>query len=150
MNDMNIKLRPITAADIAALGAIEAACFSRPWSAASLGLLLTPAATALVAEAEGTVVGYLGLLRIPPDEWEFTNIGVLPAHRRRGIGRALVTAMQEAAIAEGIGRVTLEVREKNAPALALYQSAGFCPVGTRKNYYKDPPDHAVIMEWKPC
>ena len=41
--------------------------------------------------------------------------------------------------------ITLEVREGNAPAIALYRRYGFFSCGLRKNYYKNPPDNAMVM-----
>ena len=41
--------------------------------------------------------------------------------------------------------MTLEVRESNAPAIALYSKHGFVPVGLRKNYYELPRENAVLM-----
>ena len=39
----------------------------------------------------------------------------------------------------------LEVRAHNAPALALYAALGFESVGRRKNFYKNPPEDALVM-----
>ena len=41
--------------------------------------------------------------------------------------------------------MTLEVRASNAPALALYEGAGFRRVGVRKNFYTAPAEDAVLM-----
>ena len=41
--------------------------------------------------------------------------------------------------------LTLEVRESNAPAIALYSRFGFVRVGERKNYYSDPAENALLM-----
>jgi ribosomal protein S18 acetylase RimI-like enzyme len=53
------------------------------------------------------------------------DLAVLPAHRRRGVARALLAAVEEAARREGAAKVTLEVRLDNAPAQALYRACGF-------------------------
>jgi len=45
----------------------------------------------------------------------------------------------------GLTTVTLEVRETNAPAIALYQKHDFVPVGRRKNYYTSPTEDAILM-----
>ena len=45
----------------------------------------------------------------------------------------------------GLETTFLEVRSKNAPALALYRAYGFEEVGVRKGYYKNPDDDAIIM-----
>ena len=41
--------------------------------------------------------------------------------------------------------LTLEVREGNAPAIALYEKLGFREVGRRKNYYPERKEDAVLM-----
>lgn len=53
------------------------------------------------------------------------DLAVLPAFRGRGVGRALLAAVDERARARGCAKVTLEVREDNAPARGLYQAHGF-------------------------
>ena len=46
--------------------------------------------------------------------------------------------------------LTLEVRASNTPARALYESLGFVLVGTRRNYYHNPKEDALILrkEWE--
>ena len=41
--------------------------------------------------------------------------------------------------------LTLEVRESNAPAIALYEKCGFVFCGIRKDYYTDPKENALLM-----
>ena len=80
------------------------------------------------------------------DELEVTNVATMPDLRRRGVGRALVNALLGYAREENFRRVTLEVRESNAPAIALYESLGFTPCGLRKNFYTQPSENAIIYE----
>ena len=42
---------------------------------------------------------------------------------------------------------TLEVRTSNAPAIILYERFGFRPAGTRRRYYRDTGEDAMIM-WR--
>lgn len=53
------------------------------------------------------------------------DLAVLPASRRRGIGRALLVAAEQRARARGCAKLTLEVREDNTRARSLYQQCGF-------------------------
>ena len=48
---------------------------------------------------------------------------------------------------KGLAFITLEVRASNAAAIALYEDAGFRPVGTRRNFYTAPQEDAVLMTW---
>jgi GNAT superfamily N-acetyltransferase len=53
------------------------------------------------------------------------DIAVLPAQRGRGIARALLRAIADEARSLGCCKLTLEVREDNPAARALYRAAGF-------------------------
>lgn len=55
------------------------------------------------------------------------DIAVLAAYRRRGIGRALLAALEEAARARDCCKLTLEVLSSNAPAREAYARQGFAP-----------------------
>lgn len=125
------------------LAEIEKACFHAPWSADMLREELGKGIF-LVAEQDGAVAGYVGCQTVL-DEGYITNVAVSPACRRQGIGRALVGALASHARGQGLSFVTLEVRASNAPALALYEGAGFRRVGVRKNFYTAPAEDAVLM-----
>jgi GNAT superfamily N-acetyltransferase len=60
------------------------------------------------------------------------SIAVLPAHRGRGIGRALLEALERAARDQHINRLSLSV-ERDNPATALYERIGFRPLGRHGN-----------------
>lgn len=77
------------------------------------------------------------------------NLAVLPAARRRGIARALVTALIRELAGGGVHSLTLEVRASNGPAKALYGSLGFVRVGCRRGYYLSPKEDGEILrkEW---
>lgn len=98
----------------------------------------------LVAEQDGAAVGYVGCQTVL-DEGYITNVAVSPACRRQGIGRALVGALASHARGQGLTFVTLEARASNAPAIALYEGAGFRRVGVRRNFYTAPIEDAVLM-----
>ena len=52
------------------------------------------------------------------------DLAVAPGARRRGVGRALLAAVEAGARELGCGRITLEVRQDNEPARALYAEVG--------------------------
>ena len=92
----------------------------------------------------GEAVGYVGLMYVL-DEGYISNVAVSPEWRRRGIGDMLIEELLRRALAKKLSFVTLEVRESNAPAIALYSKHGYVPVGTRKNYYDLPRENAILM-----
>ena len=67
--------------------------------------------------------------------------------RKKGIGEKLFCAFLEEGIKKGMTAFTLEVRAGNKGAVALYEKCGFENVGTRKNFYDNPKEDAIIM-WK--
>ena len=97
------------------------------------------------AKAEnGEMVGYAGTWHIL-DEGHITTIAVKPEYYRNHIGEALVVKILEDCYNEGIKYLTLEVRVSNEPAIKLYEKYGFNSLGTRKGYYQDNNENALIM-----
>lgn len=126
-----------------ALAELEKQCFHAPWSEKMLREELG-GGIFLVAEQDGEVQGYVGCQTVL-DEGYITNVAVSPDFRRRGAARRLIAELIARAKEKGLAFVTLEVRESNAPAIALYVGAGFAPVGTRKNFYSNPAENALLM-----
>ena len=126
-----------------ALERIERACFRAPWRADMLREELGKGLF-LVAERDGAAVGYVGCQTVL-DEGYITNVAVSPDCRRQGVARALLDELKACAAQAGLSFVTLEVRASNAPAIALYEGAGFVRVGVRKNFYTAPTEDAVLM-----
>lgn len=77
-------------------------------------------------------------------EGDITNVAVLPAHRRRGLAQRLITEF-ESLLPDDAEAVFLEVRESNAPAIALYKKCGFDTLSVRKNFYSNPRENALVM-----
>ena len=136
-------IRPMTAADVPSVAALEKLCFSDPWSASLIASELdNPLSLWLVWEEDGTAAAYLGVQRVPPQA-DVMNVAVSPALRRRGIARALFAEL-ERRLPE-IDELFLEVRASNSGAIALYRTLGFEQVGRRPNYYLDPREDALIL-----
>ena len=137
-------VRLMTAADISSVAALEAACFSRPWSEEALfEELHNPTARFLVADDNGLVVGYMGMHALL-DEGAITNVAVSPAHRRRGIARALLRHQAAWGGQNGLSRLMLEVRASNIAARALYEQEGFVFDGVRPRFYDRPVEDAAL------
>ena len=140
----------ITADHVAQVAELERICFADPWSENSVATELTNKwALWLVAAENETVVGYIGS-QTAVDETDVMNVAVHPDFRRRGIAEALILHLVEELKQNGSHALMLEVRASNDPAIALYEKLGFCQVGCRKNYYRNPKEDALILrkEWE--
>ena len=117
------------------LAAVHALAFDSPWSPADISALSQgPNAIMLHAREDNGVAGFI-LCRCIADEAEVLTLAVSPAHRRKGVARRLLENASALAEARGAGRMFLEVAADNPAAIALYEGAGFRPVGRRSGYY---------------
>jgi ribosomal-protein-alanine N-acetyltransferase len=94
------------------------------------------------------ILGFVGMW-IMYDEAHVTTIGVDPDHRGRGLGELLLVAAFDEAVRRRAQWLTLEVRMSNEPAQALYRKYGFSGQGTRRRYYSDNNEDALIMWSRP-
>jgi GNAT superfamily N-acetyltransferase len=90
----------------------------------------------LVAEVDGEVRGYIDLLARP---WQrmgwVAHMAVDRAHRRQGVGRALVRHARIWAREHSLHMILAEATTKNYPALCFYQNLGFQFCGFNDHYY---------------
>lgn len=143
-----IKLDNMIIDDLEYVLEIEQNSFSIPWSRESFISELTKNKLAkyIVARIDNVIVGYAGIWQIL-DEGHITNIAVCMEQRRKKIGSKMVEGLINLANNIGINSLTLEVRESNISAQALYKKFGFEISGVRKKYYSDNGENALIM-WK--
>ena len=113
--------------------------------------------TFLVAEIEGTVVGYvmcrieygfshlrrLGLAR----KGHIVSIAVKERHRGKGVGTMLMRASKDAMVEKTATESYLEVRVTNEDAISLYQELGYSVTSRLEAYYKDG-EAALVMAAK--
>ena len=143
---MSFRIIPASAAHLPKIAALEKVCFpADPWSEDLFrAALADPRTAALLAEGEdGQVLGY-AVLSAVLDEGSLDNIAVAPDCRRRGVADALLSALTDFG-RKHLSVFMLEVRASNAPAIALYGSQCFVPVGRRKNYSSAPREDAILM-----
>lgn len=139
------RLRPASPADIPALAMLERSVFTDPWTADQLREALGwSGAVAFVDEDEDGIIGYV-LGRVVVDQAEILSIATVARRRRQRIGRGLLDEVLAAMVARGATAVWLEVRQSNASARAMYESAGFFAAGLRRGYYRQPPEDAVVL-----
>ena len=145
MNE-TLEIRRLTYADLPQVIAIERRAFPTAWSLSMFVLELSkPSGVCLAALSEGRVVGYLVCSRYDT-VWHLMNVAVEPSLRRQGIASALMEQLFATADRPH-EQYTLEVRESNATAIAMYERFGFRGAGHRRGYYHDNREDALIM-WR--
>lgn len=149
---MLYHVRTMREDDIPQVTHLEEVLFSDSWSQSSIMSSLAQEnvkmVVAVLDENEGNVILGYHIFYTSFEEGDVARIAVSPEYRRVGIADALLSYMWEYGLKKGIERVLLEVRESNKNAIALYQKHGFVELGLRKNYYKEPLEHGLIMEKK--
>ncbi len=133
--------------DFSSLNQLEKRCF-RPedvWPFWDLiGILTLPGLVRLKAVWEEKMVGFIGGEREPSQNLGWvTTLAVLPAYRRRGIARALLSAGEEAL---GMSRIRLSVRASNHAAVQLYKRMGYQIVDRWQGYYAGGEDALVLQK----
>lgn len=141
-----IYIESIKSHDIRSVLELERLCFAVPWSEDVFRMEIerNRFARYLVVKYRGDVIGYGGIWLII-GEAHVTNIAIHPDYRRRGIGRELLLSLMEVAREFDAIKMTLEVRESNTGAKALYEQLDFKADGIRKGYYGDTGEDAIIM-----
>ncbi|HEY7005035.1 MAG TPA: GNAT family N-acetyltransferase [Sphingomicrobium sp.] len=110
--------------------------YGEAWTRSQLSGILPMAGVflTLAVDREGESIVGFSLCRTVVEESELLLIAVLPDEQRRGVGALLLDHFLDRASEDGVSRVHLEVRDGN-PAVGMYRTAGFSPVGRRRNYY---------------
>jgi len=134
------------------LAGLHHASFDRPWNASEFAVMMqTPGAISLLAMTGSdhrTPIGFV-LARKAADEAEILTLCTRPAARRHGVARQLLDCLTERLEKQGTASIFLEVGADNAPAIALYENAGFAEVGRRPGYYagiEGGLDDAIVMQ----
>lgn len=150
---MSIIFKVMEKIHVKSVAQIEKECFIHPWSEASFyEELYNPISLTLVAVNSNelptteneNVLGFLNV-RIISDEVYINNIAVKKNCRRKGIGKGLLSALEETVRKNNASFITLEARESNSSAISLYSSLGYKIAGKRKKFYRDPVEDAVLM-----
>jgi len=144
-----VTLRAATSADLDGIMAIENASFpTDAWTAESMAAeLVSPHNLYLVDEVEEVVIGYGGVRALQGGaDADIQTIAFDSAQRGKGLGRALLRALLDAASERGAREVFLEVRADNPGAHGLYVSEGFEEIGRRPGYYQPDDVDAIVMK----
>ena len=143
---MDYQLIPLAHEHLVQAAEIERLCFSDPWSEKMLAEhLANPCSLTLAAVGHPrpvrATVAFLGV----GDEGYITKVAPRPDYRRQGVAAALLDALEAQGKERELAFLTLEVRQSNAPARALYEKLGYLQAGLRRNYYENPREDAIIM-----
>ena len=145
--NFTVKIERMKQTDIDAVCAIEEKAYGEHhWSKESFFNELSNELARYYSafDENGTLAGYAGSWLIL-EEAHITNVAVHPDFRRRHIGEALLYSIIKDCMANGVKYITLEVRVSNTPAINLYEKYGFKSLGTRKGYYQNNNEDALIM-----
>ncbi|MFZ5624895.1 MAG: ribosomal protein S18-alanine N-acetyltransferase [Gemmatimonadota bacterium] len=144
--DAPCRIRPAVLADAPALARRERECFSDPWSEQGfVELLEQPTIVARVMETDAEGIVAYAMVLVVAGSAELLNIAVIPTHRRRGLGQALLDELLAELVRREVEEVFLEVRESNAAAQELYRRNGFHVAGQRRRYYRKPTEDALVL-----
>jgi ribosomal-protein-alanine N-acetyltransferase len=143
-----MKIVPIDDSQLDELAAIEARDGDVHWSRDQFAKELASEFRrffAVLEEESPDILAYGGYWKAGP-EAQITNLVVRQESRCHGIAKRLVEFILDCAGGEGCTSCTLEVRQSNAHAQALYKKVGFHIQGTRPKLYADPVEDAILME----
>jgi len=126
---MTIEIRVLQHGDESILMNVAVEVFDNPIDAnLTREFLEDPRHHIAVAIDDGLVVGFASGVHYvhpdkPPELW-INEVGIAPTHRRRGLGKAVLTALLEAGRAQNCTVAWVLTYRSNAAAMALYLSAG--------------------------
>jgi ribosomal-protein-alanine N-acetyltransferase len=153
-----IEIRSLAYPDLPQVLEVERRVFPTPWSLAMFVLELSKqtgiclAATERIgadsasgAAGEERLVAYLICSRYDT-VWHVMNVAVDLRCQRMGLASRLLAELY-ARVDDDRARFTLEVRRSNAVAIHLYEREGFRAAGTRRRYYQDNGEDALVM-WR--
>ncbi len=124
---------------------IEKVSFPTPWHKRIFELELgKPRSLHSVYKIGDKVVGYL-ISWMLYDEIHILNVAVHPEYRRNGIAKKLIDHTINHFSKKGAITVILEVRTSNIAAQNLYEKMGFQVLRTRKKYYTDTGEDALVL-----
>jgi [ribosomal protein S18]-alanine N-acetyltransferase len=147
---VNIELRRLTLADLAAIERIEQRAYPTPWSRSMFASELAKTSSICLGAVDtddgDVLIAYLIISRYA-DAWHVMNVAVHEDYRSQGVATRLLSRLFELTAGDDRRGYTLEVRVSNSGAIKLYEKLGFVPRGIRRGYYTDNREDALIM-WK--
>lgn len=143
----NLTIRPVIANDLASIFEIENQSFGvEAFKKRQFKYLAkSPTCHFVVADIDRKIGGYLILVtRRNSKTLRIYSIATNPTYRGQGIGEKLMNYTKNFASNNGYNALSLEVKETNLAAIALYQKMGFASIGKKMNYYGEG-ENALVM-----
>ena len=145
---MSYKVRKMVDEDLEQVLELENECFKEPWTKQQWLYELhdNPVNVILVLVDENKIIGFNNYM-ITFNSATISQIAVSKAYRRQGLAKRLLKEMEDSFIKDGddkVETITLEVRETNQAAIALYENDGYEVITKKRHYYKDGED-AIYM-----
>ena len=126
------------------IASLERATFSSPWSEKSLEFFLEELNFCVVLLNDGKLASYCTVSTVL-DEAQIINVATDIRLKRLGFAESVLKAAFDECVRRSITSISLEVRESNESAIALYKKLGFEVLGKRKNFYTEPIENALVM-----
>lgn len=142
----SMEIAPMAQTDLKEVVEIETLSFPTTWphNAFQNEIQENKLAHYFVGRVAGKIVAYGGIWVILEDS-HITTIAVHPKERGKKYGEVMLLHLLDETIAKGASWITLEVRETNTVAQRLYRKYGFTIVSTRRGYYSDNNENALVM-----
>jgi ribosomal-protein-alanine N-acetyltransferase len=141
------QVRRATPDDFESVAVLQRLTFTNPWGVEAIRWELEHTDVArlyILATAEQEIVGYCACW-VVFDELHINSLAIAEPWRRRGLARRLLRAVFDDTAGSGATSATLEVRQSNVAACALYDSLGFEVEGRRRDYYQHPREDALVL-----
>ncbi len=130
---------------ISLIANLEKKTFVHPWSESSLSSFFETESALYIVAMEGNELASYCTMLIVLDEVQIINVATNEKYKRQGYADAVISLALDEALRRGLNTISLEVRESNVPAIALYEKFGFVVAGERKDFYTNPRENALVM-----
>lgn len=144
---MTFSIEPLGEGDLDGVLEVEEESFTNPWTRDMYAWEMQNRSVChiyVVRTQEHRVAGFCAFWLVF-NEIHINNVALRPALRGQGLGTALMHHVFAEARRLGATRATLEVRASNDRARRLYERLGFSVSGTRRHYYTNPVEDALIL-----
>lgn len=140
-----LLLREMKESDSGEIAKLEQKIFQDAWTKEQVEETKRQSHTFIVvAEENEKICGYC-IVYYVLDEAEIARIAVAQECRGAGAGGSILAETERICLEKGVGKLLLDVRERNQTARRFYLKHGFLEDGIRKNFYSAPVENAVLM-----